>query len=451
MQWALTAAEAVRRIAAGDITSVELTTACLDRIAEVDGQIGAWRALDRDYALAQAEEMDDLRRRGRPLGALHGAPVAVKDLFDTAALPTGWGSPALSQRRPQANAAAISKLREAGAVIMGKTVTTELAVGATVATRNPHSSDHTSGGSSAGSAAAVASGQVPLAIGTQTYGSIIRPASFCGVVGFKPSRGLISRRGCLLCSPWLDQVGGLARTLEDAALLIDALMGYDLADSWTNDLPKPSAHAGWREEPPVEPNFAMIEGLPYADRLSSAYERGLGEIAERLGAKVEVVEAPPLFHHALEHQDAIHGFEFSRAVASNPDLDPAAFSPEVQAKLEKAGKVTEERYREAVAFLEIADGYFAAFFKDYDAILTPSATGEALPMGQGTGDPVCSVIWTFAGLPSLSLPWLSGESGLPLGVQIVAGAGDDARLMRTARWLEARLSSEDGADSQDVN
>lgn len=439
MLWRLTAAEAAKGVREGAFSAAELVRDCLSRIEETDGAIGAWAALDRDLALAQAEQKDEIRRQGRPTGALHGVPVAVKDLFDTKAWPTAWGAPYLAERRPEADAAVVSKLREAGAVILGKSVTTELAVGATVATRNPHNPDRTSGGSSAGSSAAVAAAQALLGVGTQTYGSIVRPASYCGVYGYKPTRGLVSRRGCLICSDTLDQVGVLGRTLEDMALLADALTGYDPADPWTNDLPKPRLVEGWRADPPVEPVFAVFD-LPYADRFSDTLRQGFDAMIEALGDRVERLPAPPAFEAFLRGQDAVHGFEFINAVRENPDLDRARLSPELEVKLARAEGVAESQYREALDTMGAARSFFSAFFKDYDAVLTPSATGEALPMGQGTGDPICSVIWTFAGLPGLSLPWLSGAENMPLGVQLVGAEGEDDRLFRTARWLETRLA-----------
>jgi len=215
--WALTATEAVSQIREGKLSSVDLTKACLARIEETDGQIGAWAYLDAENALKQAEAMDDLRKHGRPIGALHGVPVGVKDIFDTADMPTGLGSPAHPTRQPDADCAAVEKLREAGAVILGKTVTTPLAFASPSTTRNPHNADYSPGGSSSGSAAAVAAGHIPLAIGSQTGGSVNRPASYCGTYGFKPTRGQISRRGALQTSQTLDCVGSFARTLEDVA------------------------------------------------------------------------------------------------------------------------------------------------------------------------------------------------------------------------------------------
>ena len=226
----LSATEAARLIAEGTITSRDVTAACLARIAERDPEVRAWSFIDPDYAMEQASAADAWRQEGRPPGRLHGVPVGVKDIFDTRDMPTEYGTPLAAGRRPSEDAAAVAKLRHAGAVIMGKTVTTELAVYSPNETRNPHDTGHTPGGSSSGSAAAVAAGMVPLALGSQTNGSVVRPASYCGVVGYKPSFGLISRRGVLAQSPPLDQIGVFARDVEDAALITDCLTGFDPGD-----------------------------------------------------------------------------------------------------------------------------------------------------------------------------------------------------------------------------
>ena len=221
----LSASEAARLIRDGVISSEQFVEACLARIREVDGQVQAWTFLDPDHALAQARAADEWRLQGRPTGPLHGVPVGVKDIFDTADMPTENGSVLYAGRTPSRDAAAVAMLRAAGAVIMGKTVTTEFAYFSPGKTRNPHNPEHTPGGSSSGSAAAVAAGMVPLALGSQTNGSTIRPAAYCGVIGFKPTHGLISRQGILALSRTLDHVGLFARTIEDIALLAEQLVG----------------------------------------------------------------------------------------------------------------------------------------------------------------------------------------------------------------------------------
>ncbi len=236
---ALPAVEAARKIRQGTLSSVDLVKACLARIDETDGQLKAWAHLDGEHALNQAEEMDSIRRAGRPVGPLHGLPVGLKDIIDTHDFPTERGTPIFSGRKPSNDAALVERLREAGAVILGKTVTTEFAFMHPAGTRNPHDPGYSPGGSSSGSAAAVAAYHVPLAIGTQTNGSVIRPAAFCGTYGFKPTRGVVSRRGVLQTSKSLDQVGVFGRTLEDVALLADVIGGYDPSDPLCYARPRP--------------------------------------------------------------------------------------------------------------------------------------------------------------------------------------------------------------------
>jgi len=438
----LTASDAAAGIRAGEITSVELVSACLDRISETEEGIGAWETLDRDSALGQAEAMDDIRRRGLPVGPLHGVPVGIKDIFDTADLPTQNGSPAFAGRRPDADAAAVSRLKEAGAVIMGKTVTTEFAFMHPAATRNPHDPGRTPGGSSSGSAAAVAAGHVPLAIGSQTGGSVIRPASFCGVYGLKPTRGVISRAGALKTSECLDHVGVFARSLPDAGLIADVLSGYDRDDMKTYARPKPAMLVGALDEPPVEPVFAWFD-LPFNDRLTADAKEGFEELVEALGGQIETLPAPAAFATIVEDHQIIHEYEICHHLREVLDNHWDKVSDTLKPVVERARGYSRERYAEALAMVEKAEDYFASLFVDYDAVLCPSATGEAPPIAEGTGDPIFCKVWTFAGLPCISLPLLVGTAGLPVGVQLVGSQEGDDRLLRTAAWLERHLVADD--------
>ena len=443
MLWQLTALEAAQRIRGGMITSEALVGACLERIAETDTEIGAWAHLDAEHALAQAREMDRIRQSGRPVGALHGIPVGIKDIFDTADLPTECGTAIHAGRRPDRDATVVSLLRQAGAVIMGKTVTTEFAFMHPAGTSNPHDHERTPGGSSSGSAAAVAAGHVPLAIGTQTNGSVIRPAAFCGIYGFKPTRGLVSRFGALQTSKTLDQVGGFARSLGDVAALCDAIAGFDRGDSATRARPKPQMLAGSRSDPEMEPNLAWFE-LPFNDKLDEDAAEGLRELIDVLGGRVEVIPAPSSFARAVECHKIVHEYEICRHLSEELETHWDLVSPTVQPVIERARTYTDEMYLEALAMVQGAEDYFNAFFADYDAILAPAATGEAPPLCSGTGDPIFSTVWTFAGLPCLSLPLLTGSAGLPVGVQLIGCAEHDDRLLASANWLQTHL--EDAPD-----
>jgi len=441
--WALSAREAAAHIRTGSLTSVALVQECLDRINETDEGIGAWAHLDADAALAQAEAMDDLRRRGRPLGALHGVPVGIKDIFETKDMPTGLGSRVHAGRQGDADAALIEKLRSAGAIILGKTVTTPFAFASPAHTRNPHDPSRTPGGSSSGSAAGVAAGHMPLALGTQTGGSMIRPASFCGTYGYKPTRGMFSRRGCLQTSATLDQPGIFARSLDDLAILGDALTGYDAADPASIPRPVPRLEAGYAGIPPVEPLFAWID-MPYAEQFSPAMRDGMEEMISALGERVERIATPASFSNTIAHHATVHRYEFYHALHDDPGTQPGEIDDVMAGLLADGARITEGEYLIAHAYVEGAKAYFSNFFNDYDAIITPSALGEAPLLSEGTtGDPVCSLVWTFAGLPCLSLPWLTGEGGLPMGVQLVGSLEEDDRLFRTAAWLERHLDEPD--------
>ena len=256
---ALSGLEAQRLLSEGKITALELTEACLDRIAAEEPRVHAWAYLDPELTRAQARRCDEARQLGRPQGPLHGVPVGIKDIIDTRDMPTENGTPLHAGRRPTRDAAVVERLRAAGAVILGKTVTTELAVYHPGKTRNPHDPERTPGGSSSGSAAAVAAGMVPLAVGSQTNGSVIRPASYCGVFAFKPSHGLISRFGVLAQSRPLDHIGVFARTLEDLALIADALIGFDARDRDTRLEAAPRLLEAVRQDWPLTPDLALVK------------------------------------------------------------------------------------------------------------------------------------------------------------------------------------------------
>jgi Asp-tRNA(Asn)/Glu-tRNA(Gln) amidotransferase A subunit family amidase len=302
------------------------------------------------------------------------------------------------------------------------------------ATRNPHDASRTPGGSSSGSAAAVAAGHVPLALGSQTGGSTIRPASFCGVYGFKPSRGIISRRGVLRTSPTLDQVGLFGADLGDTALLADALGGYDAADSSTYAAPRPRMLDGYLSEVPIEPNFVWID-LPYADRFSNAVVDGCDELVDALGRQVDRIPAPKSFAALIECHKVIYDYEIYRCLSDERERHWQDLSDTAREKLDAAAARSESDYHEAMNVLEAANEWFEQFFHDYDAVITPSAVGEAPLIEEGTGDPICCTIWTLCGLPCLSLPLLVGENDLPIGVQLVGSLNRDDRLLRTTRWL----------------
>ena len=437
--YTLTASEALAAIASGRLSSVELVKSCLSRIAETDGAIKAWAFLDEGAALAQAAECDRIRIAGLATGPLHGIPVALKDIIDTAKMPTQRGSVIFEGRQTDHVARLVELLREAGAVVMGKTVTTEFAFVHANETRNPHNLDHTPGGSSSGSAAAVAAQQVPLAIGTQTNGSVIRPASFCGVFGFKPTRGVISREGIFQTSVSLDQVGCFGRSLADVALLTDAIGGYDQRDAVSFARPRPNMSAGAAADAPVTPALAWFD-LPFNDRLSGDALDGIDAVIEILGPSVERIAAADTLSDLVAVQATIHEYEIAQHQAEVFETHWNQISDTLRPVITRARTITKAQYDDALAVKTSAEGFFKAFFMDYDAIIAPSAAGEAPTFGNGTGDPIFCTLWTLAGLPCISLPMLVGETGLPIGVQLIGPAEKDDRLLRTARWLQTHIA-----------
>jgi Asp-tRNA(Asn)/Glu-tRNA(Gln) amidotransferase A subunit family amidase len=433
--------EGARLVREGAISSEELVGACLERIAEVDPEVQAWAFLDPEHALAQARAADEWRREGRPLGALHGVPVGVKDIFDTADMPTENGTVLHAGRTPSRDASAVAMLRAAGAVIMGKTVTAELAGRAPGKTRNPHNPAHTPGGSSSGSAAAVAAGMVPLAIGSQTRGSVIRPASYCGVYGFKPTHGLVPRCGMLRLSRTLDHVGFFARTVEDLALLTEQLVGHDAGDPDS----RPRARIPYREiaaeDPPLSPMLAFVK-TPLWHAVTDDAREAFAELAGALGARVEEVELLGPAAEALEWVSAIGDAELAINLRHEWETGRSRLSAALQERLAHGQAVRALDYLRALDRVpDLAESFAHLFAQRYDAILTPTATGTAPAGLESTGDPAFCVLWTLCGMPALSVPLMQGASGLPLGVQLVGPRDGDARLLRTARWLVAHLAA----------
>jgi len=414
-----------RDIAAGRISAEAAMRGCLDRIAAREAAVGAWQHLDPEAALAAARRADG----EAPRGPLHGVPIGVKDLFDTADMPTGYGSPIYDGHRPAADAACVALARAAGAIVVGKTVTTEFACFTPGKTANPHHPHHTPGGSSSGSAAAVAAGMVPLAFGSQTAGSVIRPAAFCGCVGYKPSFGLIARAGAKALADSLDTVGLMAGTVADAAFFAGVLTDRpDLRDA---------------APPPAPPAFALYR-TPMWERAEPEAGAALDRAAEalrRAGAAVGEL-APPAEHRGLNAaQDRIMGYEAARALAYERIYRSAQLSPRLGQMLDAGMAVGAAEYDAARAEAAAARAGLAGFFGPYDAVLTPAAPGEA-PAGLGyTGDPVFNRMWTLLGTPCLTLPAHRGDRGLPVGVQLVGRIGDDARLMSCAIFLEQALAA----------
>lgn len=435
----ITATKAAAEIARGALSARDYATACLDRIAAVEPQIGAFTHLDPDHVLAQARALDESRAQGKPVGPLHGIPVGIKDIIDTADYPTENGSPFFAGRRPLRDATLVARLRAAGAIIVGKTVTTECAYFHPGKTRNPHDVTRTPGGSSSGSAAAVAAGMVPLAIGTQTNGSIIRPGAFCGTYAIKPSHGLVSRAGILPLSRSLDHPGPFARSLEDIALILGVIAGYDPADPDTRPVASPDYSAVESEKFPLTPRFAFVKTQAW-DKADEPTRTAFEQLAAKLGDACFALDLPDRYAAAWPAQRAVMAVEMAHNLGAFTDRGGDVFSKVLRDLLEEGRRVTATRYLAALAEARSFTAGFADIFEQCNAIITPATTGIA-PDIATTGNPAFCSLWSLTGLPAITLPLLEGEHGMPLGVQVIGPMGDDARLLRTAAWLVKKLAA----------
>ena len=433
----LSAVEMVQSLKKGEITSEELVKSYIEQIKKKEKEVEAWEFFDQELVLKQAKKLDELHQSGKH-GDLHGIPVGIKDIFDTEDMPTTDGTE-IHKKNPSWNdCTVVSKLKQAGAIIMGKTVTAELAYYSPGKTKNPHDTTRTPGGSSSGSAAAVASHMVPLAVGSQTNGSVIRPASYCGVVGYKPTKGLISRHLVLQISRALDQVGVFANSIEDAALISEQLIGHDKQDPDTSLNPRPKLLAASKEKPPAEPVLAHIK-LPFMNELEEDVKEGFKEIKDELKGKVDEIELPEGFAGIPDWHKIIMESDMARSFSEEYKKSKNKLSDKIIEAIERGMKYTSVEYNNALAKIDVANAYFNQFFHDYDAILTPSACGEAPKGLKSTGNPIFCTIWTYCGMPCISLPLLQGKNGLPVGVQLVSSLFDDERLFRNASWLTSKI------------
>lgn len=419
----LTASAAARLLQRKELTAQALLGACLDVIENREPEVLAWREYDAKAAMANARQLD----QGPIRGPLQGLPLAVKDLFDTRDFSSGYGSPIYEQHRPVNDAAAVALCREAGAIVLGKTVTTEFATFTPGATRNPHNPAHTPGGSSSGSAAAVAAHMVPLALGTQTAASVIRPAAFCGIVGFKPSFGLIPRAGVKSLSESLDTVGGFGRCVEDVALLTSVMA----------NAPQ------WRQLPTDRKPRIGVCRTPYWDKASAAAQAAFESTVQRLIAKgVQVVDVTltDSVSALVDVHDEVMCAEAFKALADERLNHPDLLSERLKTMLERGSSITYEQSLQHRAQVASARHQIGRSFVEYDLLMTPSACGEADLGLERTGDPLFSRIWSLLGLPSLNLPAGFGPQGLPLGVQLIGPVMSDTATLAFAHWVEQNLA-----------
>ncbi len=417
----LSIAEAHAQMNAGKLTAVQLVEACLARVAAREPDVRAWVHIDVDDVLAQARARDAEPRRS----ALHGIPVGIKDIIDVANLPAEYGSPIYAGNHARTDAACVAALRKAGAIIMGKTVTTEFAMRHPNKTRNPHNLAHTPGGSSSGSAAGVADGMMPLALGTQTGGSVLRPSSYCGVVGFKPSFCLINRAGVKPNSESLDTVGLIARGVEDIALSLPVVT--ECAAPVLSAMNKP--RIGFCRTP----QWASAELATVA-----AIEAAAATFA-RAGARVTEFTLPPAFNAMAAAHGVINDYEAFRALSHELRTASDKISATLQPRLPRWAATTVEAYINAQNIVADCQRMLRDVFKDYDALLVPSAPGEAPVTLNSTGESTFNSIWTALHVPAITLPAGKGPNGLPVGVQLVGPFGADYALLACAAWCERRL------------
>ncbi len=411
-----------RSLTRRELSAEAVVVDCFERIAAREPEVQAWSHLDRDGALAQARELD----KGPVRGLLHGLPIGVKDLFDTADMPTTYGSPIYDGHRPRADAATVALCREEGGIMLGKTVTTEFATFNPGKTRNPHRLTHTPGGSSSGSAAAVADLMVPLAFASQTAASVIRPAAYCGIVGYKPSYGLVNRAGVKPLSDSLDTIGFLARSVDDVALFAAAASGD---------------RALLQLDVGGTPRIAMCatHEWPHADvDTRMAMQKAVSRLAHA-GVPVRDLQTPMLFSQLLQVQKEMMAYELAQSLAHERLRHADQLSPKLQALLEEGLRIPAERHWANIQLAYSARAKVSSAFGDSEAWLAPSTTGEAPATLEQTGDPVFGRVWTLLGLPCVHLPFTSGQTGMPVGLQLVGRYGDDRVVLRIARWLMTRL------------
>ena len=438
--WQLTISDAASLLQQRELSPVELVASCLQRIDAVEDRVRAWAFVDREGALAAARHAEDELGRHESKGLLHGIPIGVKDIFFTDGIPTEAGSRSMAGFVPDYDATSIRKLKDAGAIVLGKTHTTEFALFDPAPTRNPGTLDHTPGGSSSGSGAAVASGMCPAALGSQTAGSVLRPAAYNGVVGLKPHHGRVSAYGVIPVSWTLDHVGVLARSVEDTAIVLHAMAGYDPKDRYAIDAPVPDYAAAVKGA--VRPPHVGLVRDYFFELASEEMRQHTESIAQRLreaGAVVEEVAMPASFARIRETLSPILHAECAAYHQDRFRRDPEGFGTFIAAAIQRGLDMTavdyvtalQSRHTQIQEMMPIAGGF--------DALLTPGATGPSPQDLATTGDPAMQLPWSVLGFPSLSLPTGLSRDDMPLAIQLAGAPDGEEALLRAARWCEATL------------
>jgi aspartyl-tRNA(Asn)/glutamyl-tRNA(Gln) amidotransferase subunit A len=426
-------------IRAGRLSPVDLLDACLERVDRLEPRVRAWVFLDRDQARADAERLHAELRRGQYRGPLHGIPVAVKDIFDVFDWPTAAGSRLWANSVARQDAAAVRRLREAGAVFPGKTVTTQYASFDPPVTRNPWDPARTPGGSSSGSAAAVACGMCPAALASQTGGSITRPASYCGVAGYKPTFGRVSGAGVVPLAPSMDHVGAVARCVRDLVLLLQVLAGPDPQDPLCAARPVPDYLAAL-SRPPAVPRLGRVRGL-FEERAEPEMRTLMDEVSAALAGHVVEVALPAAFAEVVPRHITVMAVEAAAYHEPRLRRHPDDYEPRIRGLLEEGLATAAAEYARCKEHQRRLTEAMSASLADVDALLTPATTGPA-PAADTTGDGSFNSPWSYTGLPTVSIPagWTAG--GLPLAVQLVGRPWGEAELLAVAAWCEGRLAVE---------
>ena len=437
----LSATELVGKLRTGDISSVDLCKTYIKRIDKYEKDVKAWAFFDKKVLLEKAEEADNYRKSGKPIGLLHGLPVAVKDIVGTLDMPTECGTVFRKKMSSSQDAEVVNLLKTAGAIIMGKTETAELAYIHPAKTRNPHDYTRTPGGSSSGSAAAIAAHMTHLSIGSQTGGSIIRPASYCGVVGYKPSYGLISRSGVLKTSEKLDTIGVFGKTVEDVALLAKTLIKKDLYDPATIHFAADDMLEVCKKGPIFEPKFIFYKTDKWKN-IDKESQKAFEFLIKNFKKNIEVFDTPSYFKDIPRYHQIIHETDLANNFQVYYKKDKNKLSKEMRDAIGRGMKYSAKEYTDAIDFMKQSYESYKEVFEDYHGVITPSSSGVADKGLTSTGSADFQKIWTYLGLPTISLPLLTGENNLPLGVQLVGDKLDDLRFLGTANWLEKNCKDE---------
>ena len=438
--YSLKVEELVEKIKDAQISSVELCQIYIDRINKFEKDIKAWAHFDKKLLLEKAAEADEHRRLGKPLGPLHGIPVAVKDIVGTLDMPTECGTVIRKGKSYSQNAEIIELLISAGAIVMGKTATAELAYLGPAKTTNPHDYSRTPGGSSSGSAASVASFMAPLSVGSQTGGSIIRPASYCGVVGYKPTYGLISRNGVLKTSEKLDHVGVFGRSVEDVALLAKTLIKKDKFDTASVHYSAENMLNETKKGPLFEPKFIFYK-TDYWKLVEKKSRESFEYFIKSFKKNIEVFDTPSYFKDIHKYHQIIYETDLANNFSLYFKKYKKKLSKIMQDAIIRGNKHSAKDYAEAVDFMKRSYESYEEVFEDYHGVLSPSSPGVAPKSLKTTGTAEFNKVWSYLGTPCISLPLLQGENNLPLGVQLIGAKYDDQRFLGVANWLEKECNN----------